>query len=385
MVHKIAKNITSDYNNQWLGEIVVDHGDIFNIRLLGTDAIFTTNPTYIKQMISTDFHVWDKGKERFTDLMHSFLGDGVFNSDGAMWKFHRSMTRPFFAKDKIVHFEIFTNHADKAIAKIKERGGGPVDFQDIASRFTMDSATSFLFGKSVDSMATPLRLPYGSKDNLAKDSFASSAYFPEAFQTVLRACAFRLTVGRAHWPLFEFWDDEVKRHMEPIYSYIEPIVQRALDEGAANGTLQGRDTEEGPEDHETLLDHLVSVTRDRNIIRGELLNILLAARDTTAHLITTVLYFLATEDPEISVCLRKEIADIVGSKNIPTYENIKDMKYLRAVLNESLRLIPSVPGNMKHSNAASVWTDPATGVRYYLPKGVNAIWSVILMHRRQDL
>ena len=32
--------------------------------------------------------------------MGSVLGNGVFNSDGDMWRFHRSMTRPFFAKDK---------------------------------------------------------------------------------------------------------------------------------------------------------------------------------------------------------------------------------------------------------------------------------------------
>lgn len=46
-----------------------------------------------------------------------------------MWKFHRSMTRPFFAKDKIVHFDTFAMHADEAISKIRERGGKPIDFQ----------------------------------------------------------------------------------------------------------------------------------------------------------------------------------------------------------------------------------------------------------------
>ncbi|KAG8878323.1 hypothetical protein FRB97_002619, partial [Tulasnella sp. 331] len=332
MIQRMMKDIEGDYNSQWLAELVIEHGDIFNMRLLGTDAIFTTNPVYIKQMISTDFSIWVKGKERFTDLMRDFLGDGVFNSDGAMWKFHRSMTRPFFAKEKIVHFETFAKHADEAMAKIKERGGEPVDFQIYDGL----SATSFLFGKCVDCMAAPLRPPYGhSGSNSEMDqSSTSKGYFPEAFQTVLKACAFRLTIGRANWPLFEFRGDEVKRHIGPIHAYVEPIVQRALDQNAAKGTVEGKDPEEGPEEHETLLDHLVSVTKDRKIIRDELLNILLAARDTTAHLITAVIYFLSTEDPEICDRLRKEITDFVGPKDVPSYDHIKHMKYLRAVLND---------------------------------------------------
>ncbi|KAG9014722.1 hypothetical protein FRB94_010569 [Tulasnella sp. JGI-2019a] len=388
LIVKMMRGITADYANQWLAEIVVDWGDVINLRILGNDHVFTTNPAYIRQMIVTDFAIWVKGKEHFTDLMHSFLGDGVFNSDGAMWKFHRSMTRPFFAKDKIVHFDIFAHHGDAAIRKIRERASGPTDFQDIAARFTMDSATSFLFGESVNSMAAPLHLPYGVKDSPGTGSEAPSTTttqsFPEAFQTVLKAAAFRLIVG-LDWPLFEFWGDKIKRHIRPIHDYIEPILQRALDEGKEKGTIEGKDVEEGPGYYETLLDHLVSVTSDRNIIRDELLNILLASRDTTAHAITAAMYFLVTEDPDILQSLRKEILDVVGLTDVPNYEQIKDMKYLRAVLNETLRLMPSVPGNKKHSNEASVWTSPETGTRYFIPKGINTSWSVILMQRREDL
>ena len=43
----------------------------------------------------------------FIELASSTLGLGVFNSDGEMWKFHRGMTRPFFSKDRIAHYDIF--------------------------------------------------------------------------------------------------------------------------------------------------------------------------------------------------------------------------------------------------------------------------------------
>jgi hypothetical protein len=83
------------------------------------------------------------------------------------YRFHRGMTRPFFSKDRISHFEIFDRHAADAIKQVKERmrQGYAVDvqvrihatrphlvltvFQDVVSRFTLDSATEFLFGMFV--------------------------------------------------------------------------------------------------------------------------------------------------------------------------------------------------------------------------------------------
>ena len=37
------------------------------------------------------------------------------------YRFHRGMTRPFFSKDRISHFDIFDRHAADAIKQIKER------------------------------------------------------------------------------------------------------------------------------------------------------------------------------------------------------------------------------------------------------------------------
>ena len=52
-------------------------------------------------------------------------------------RFHRSMTRPFFTKDRISHFEIFDHHADEAIHQLKTRlnEGYAVDIQVGSGRF----------------------------------------------------------------------------------------------------------------------------------------------------------------------------------------------------------------------------------------------------------
>ena len=36
-------------------------------------------------------------------------------------RFHRSMTRPFFSRDRISHFDIFGTHADEVIELILSR------------------------------------------------------------------------------------------------------------------------------------------------------------------------------------------------------------------------------------------------------------------------
>ncbi|KAG6806462.1 hypothetical protein H0H93_002917, partial [Arthromyces matolae] len=81
-------------------------------------------------LLVTQFENFDKGPV-FYSQMATFLGTGVFNSDGDMWKFHRSMTRPFFTKERISHYEIFDLHSEDALNQAQQRlkEGYPVDFQ----------------------------------------------------------------------------------------------------------------------------------------------------------------------------------------------------------------------------------------------------------------
>jgi len=52
----------------------------------------------------------------------------------------------------------------------------------------------------------------------------------------------------------------------------------------------------------------------------------------TASTLTFVIYLLLLH-PEVLQRLRDEILEVVGPAERPTYEHVRDMKYLRAVLN----------------------------------------------------
>lgn len=135
----------------------------------------------------------------------------------------------------------------------------------MVSRFTMDSATEFLFGKDVCSLSTGLIYPPSSP--LSKDvAFENhpANRFVHAFSNAQIATAYRGRFGSA-WRLFEFWTDRVKAHMDVCYEFIDPILKEALDKKQMlkeNGMIdekteaKDREVKEG----ETLLDHLVNYT-----------------------------------------------------------------------------------------------------------------------------
>ncbi len=77
------------------------------------------------------------------------------------------------------------------------------------------------------------------------------------------------------------------------------------------------------------------------MIKDETLNILLAGRDTTSCMLTFAVYAL-TQHPDVLARLRKEVLDVVGPTARPTYDNVREMKYMRAFINEVLRLYPPV-------------------------------------------
>jgi cytochrome P450 len=272
-------------------------------------------------------------------------------------RFHRGMTRPFFSREvshlfyyfasqinstaqRIGHFDIFERNADEAIRQLKERlrEGHDVDFQDLISRFTLDSATEFLFGSNVKSLSAGLPYPHTSPLSKTKNSHPANV-FADAFIEAQILTSFRIRFGLS-WPLREFWRDKVKRPRAIIDSFIDPILAEAVANKRAAGKTEINGDRE-VKDGESLLDHLVNYTDDQTILKDEILNIMIAGRDTTASTLTFAVYLLI-QHPNVLERLREEILRVTGGFQRPTYENLREMKLLRAVLNETLRLYPAV-------------------------------------------
>ena len=93
--------------------------------------------------------------------------------------------------------------------------------------------------------------------------------------------------------------------------------------------------------------------------------------------------------PDIWVTLREEVASTFPAGDPPaSFEQLKNMRYLRAVLNESLRLHPIVPGNGRMALQDTVL--PLGGGEdgqsaLFVPKGRMVGWDIYAMQRRKDI
>jgi len=129
---------------------------------------------------------------------------------------------------------------------------------------------------------------------------------------------FRAQIGSL-WRFYcpsDYWSS-----LKTLNDVIEPYVDMAIAD-------QSEKTETG-----NFVEALAQVTKDRKILRDQLVNTLLAGRDTTAAILSW-LFFELSYRPEIYAKLREEVLGVLGTDGKPTYKDLKDLKYLQSCINE---------------------------------------------------
>jgi cytochrome P450 len=360
-----------------------------NLRILWVDQIISMDRDHSKFVLTSGFdHFWRGNAQK--ERMETFLGDGIFNRDNETWKMHRSMARPFFSRDRISDFEIFERYTTTTLAILSSLASSnqPCDAQDLYARFTLDTASEFLFGRNLDTLSSSLPVPnsgvMGAKGSSTSDSWGS---FTQAFEEIQLIITRRRQLGNT-WPLFELLGDRTMPHVMNIRKFLDPIVERVLLDKQTSEKA-GTDV---PIDQRTFLQHLADSTEDASLIRDQILNILLASRDTTASLLTYITYFLAIH-PDVTKKLRAEVLEHCGTNGAPTYDNIRHLRYMRAVINETLRIFPPVPLNMRESRkeacvlptADPTYASISSSQHLYMPKATTFLYIPILTQRNPAL
>ncbi|KAL8679374.1 MAG: hypothetical protein Q9186_004340 [Xanthomendoza sp. 1 TL-2023] len=333
----------------------------FLAKELHLQLLMTMEPENIKSILATDFKSYSVGEERKKALT-PFLGEGIFTTDGAQWQHSRDMLRPCFVRSQIGDKDLFEKHFQHLLSAIP-RDASTVDLQDLFFRLTLDIATEFLFGTSTYTLVAEKRRPEDDQ-------------FVQAFTYVQNTIEGNSSILSLFLP-----DRRFKRDCKYIQDWADALIERSL---ASDSNKSSQST-----GRYVLLHELVAATTDKVRIRTELLNILVAGRDTTAALLSDVWWTLSRE-PEVWTQLQKEVEALerpLGEQR-PIFEELKDMKYLRAVLNESLRLHPVVPSNSR--GAVKDTTLPVGGGEdgkspVFVPKGALVAYCIYAMHRRKDL
>ncbi|OTA86769.1 hypothetical protein M434DRAFT_81844 [Hypoxylon sp. CO27-5] len=376
IIHKQVKATMNHRNYEMFLQLLGDAPDYTaETRVLGRRMVMTADPENIKAILATQFADFGKG-EQFHKEWNEFLGDSIFATDGHLWHASRQLLRPQFSRERISDLHCFESHLEtffKAIANggvlngeeqlvdIEAGNGKPFDISELLFRYTLDVATDFLLGMDVQSLTTP-RQP-----------------FADAFNEVQRV---QNIIARAG-PLYPFVSKKTFREgLKVVNEFCNIYIDRALrlsPEELATKTKSDHDY--------TFLHELASFTRDRKVLRDQILAVLLAGRDTTAATLSFTFYELGRH-PEVVRKMRQEIINQVGLDRTPTYEDLKSMKYVQNVLNETLRLYPAVPFNVR--TALRDTTLPRGGgpdgtLPLPVLKDTAIGYSTLVMQRRADL
>ena len=187
-----------------------------------------------------------------------------------------------------------------------------------------------------------------------------------------------------------FPDSKKARSIKTMHSFADSIIADAI--AHLSRSKPTPDPEKGdmpqplPSERYVFLHALLAETQDPYTLRSELLNVLLAGRDTTAGLLSNTWWVLARRR-DIWDKLQAEIRDRLPDGRPPTYAVLKDMKFIRYLLNESLRLMPIVPSNSRtavRDTVLPVGGGPDGSAPVLVPAGTVVGYSSWSMHRRFD-
>ncbi|KAG0341754.1 hypothetical protein BG000_008178 [Podila horticola] len=359
----ISGVLSGDDEMEGLRELSMKLGSTMNLRGMNEDYIVVLEPACIQHILAKNQPNYEKGSA-FKDIFHEFLGSGIFNADGDIWKTQRQLARPHFQTSEFKDSALINKHVDQLLKVLNKtlstKPDEAVEVQNLFCRFTMDAASEFLFGENVNSLEH------------------EQSEFSTAFNYAQSISAWRFRVP--YWKIFV-----PKRRLLREIAVLDKFVYNIIDNAIARQEQRIKDgaVAENKNGHDTLLDHFLSYQKENNFssayLRDMLLNFLIAGRDTTASLMTWTMWELS-QNPEIKEKLVAEIMEQLGPDTVPSYVEIKKLKYQKQVVNEVLRLHPPVPFNMRQSVEEDVLPNG-----YYVPPKVPVSYSAYITHRMPEL
>ncbi|KAL3439644.1 cytochrome P450 [Aspergillus tetrazonus] len=346
----------------------------FVIRQMGLDNIFTCDHGNVQAILATKFKNFELGAGR-RHTLYPMFGVGIFTSDGETWSRSRALLRPQFTRDQISDLDLEESHVQQAMRAMNVDPAtgwtSTIDIQAIMFRLTIDSATEFLFGESAGSQAEALR----NGGTLPLNHFSGDFDLGQWY------VAQRSRFEKFYWLVD---NRESRAVVKRVHEYVDRFVHAALT------TAEDR-IEKSQSSSYVFLEALAASTKDPIELRSQLLNILLAGRDTTASLLSWSLLMLARH-PKVFTKLRSVILADFGSytssRDKITFASLKSCRYLQYFLNEVLRLYPAVPINRRVATTATTLPNgggPAGDKPIYLRAGQVVTYSPFVTHRRTDL
>lgn len=332
-------------------------GPNMELKLFGAVGYMTIEPANVEAILSTRFEDFGLGSRRGALL--SFLGEGIFTQDGHLWKHSREMLRRQFVRMQYQNLKGFSEHLEHLVAGLSSCSG-VVDLQPFFFRFTLATTTALIFGQ-----------PVGSLEGDVDGDFALS------FDYASMICAFRLRLADLYWA---YTPSRYKKACKTVKEHVDELVKQVIK------NRNNHDNETTSNVYSFIHD-LYDELKDPILVRDQLVNVLIAGRDTTACLLSWTFYLLVRH-PTVLDRLRSEIRSFASHEDDLTRAQILKMPYLKCVFNETLRLYPQLPVNVRVAMKTTIIPQgggPDRRSPVLIRRGTGIGYSVYHMHRRTDL
>ncbi|KAJ8407142.1 hypothetical protein AAFF_G00288180 [Aldrovandia affinis] len=261
---------------------------------------------------------------------HSY---GPLTEMGAEWQRIRRILNPRMLKPK--HVSTYTGSLNEVVTDfikrvdwLRETKGGGVMVHDLAGelyKFAFEGISAVLFETRMGCL----------NDEVPEETQKFITSVGEMF----RLSPIILLFPRSLWPYLPFW-----KHFVALWDHLFKVAQELVEQKTAE--IQEKVNRGEPVAGEYLTHLLVSEQMSISEVLGSITELLLAGVDTTSNTISWALYHLARE-PDIQEKLHREVIGVCPGDTVPTSDDIARMPWLKAVVKETLRLYPVVPGNAR--------------------------------------
>ncbi|WP_435157833.1 cytochrome P450 [Haladaptatus sp. DFWS20] len=297
------------------------------------------HPEHIEHVLVQNNQNYVKG-DIFQGTLGPMTGDGILNSEGAVWRRNRHLIQPAFHPGRIEGYAEMMTNLTEELLDTWEDGETRLIHQDMMT-VTLKIVARALFGVDIDAHVEPIA--ESLEEFMEATESLSNFVLPPSIPTPSR-----LRIQEARKKL-----DTV------VYKLIE---ERRADPG-----------------EQDVLSTLLDVTDDDGHrmtdeqVRDEVVTLLLAGHETTALSLTLTMYALG-EHPKVEAKLLAELDEVLDGQP-PTMADLSELTYTEQVVKESMRLYPPVPGIIREP----VKPDIIGG--YEIPAGATVQMNQWVVHR----
>jgi len=285
--------------------------DIIQGRFLRHSSFILNTPDAIRHVLVDNYENYTRTPAGIR-VLRPMLGEGLLISEGRAWKHQRRTLAPAFTPRAVMTLVPYMITAtDETITRLRAASGGPVDLREAMQRMTLEIAGRTMFSFGMDRHGAALRdfvMEYG--DTLARPSMLDLV-LPLGWPTPQD---FRRARFRKRWTAF-------------VGQLMAERRAAGKNDGAPARDLfdlmgEARDPEPGEAFTDAQLGDQVAT-------------MILAGHETTATALFWALYLLAL-DPVTQEQLATEVRGVAAAGPL----DIEQLKFTRAVVDETMRLYP---------------------------------------------